>query len=424
MRKSALFVAVACCAFGEVKTLTLREAIDIALGQNPDIMLARLDQQKAREQITVARDPFVPKVYAGSGAAWTSGFPANISGEAPYILNLKTQMALFDRPQSFQIAQANENLRGSAIDLGKQQDEVAFRVASLYLDAEQAARSLQAAQTEQENLSRVLEYVKARVEEGREIPLETRKADLAVRKAKNLIESLTFDLANAETSLALVLGMKADDRVRAASQDRAPIAVPVTEDESIAQAVESSRDLKRLESNMQAKMLEIRGFKAQRLPKVNLIAQYELFAKYYYQNFFSTFQRNSGQLGVAIEVPVLIGRSARAYISQAEQDIAKIKIESDRTRSRIAADLRRSFQDIKRAESARDFAREDLDVARLQVSTDLARHDEGRVPISVLEQSRAMEQEKWIAYYEAQRVLERARLNVMKQTGTLMAGLK
>src|SRR5262249_45180608 len=124
------------------------------------------------------------------------------------------------------------------------------------------------------------------------------------------------------------------------------------------------------------------------------------------------------------EVPVLMGRSSRSYITQAESDIAKIKIESDRTRSRITADLRRAFQDIKHAESARDFAREDLDVARMQVSNDLARNDEGRVPISVLEQSRAIEQEKWLAYYESQHILERARLTMMKQTGTLLAGLK
>jgi outer membrane protein TolC len=421
MPRFAIFLLGACCAFAEINTLTLREALDLALAQNPDIMLARLDQQKAREQVTIAKDPFVPKVYAGSGAAWTSGFPANIAGEAPSIFNLKTQMALFDRPQSYQIAQANESLRSSAIDVGRQQDEVAFRVTSLYLDAEQSARSLQAAQHEAENLAHVLEYVQARVADGRELPIESKKADLSVRKAKNLVESLTLDLLNAETSLALVLGMKPDDRVRAAAQDRAPLALPVTEDESIAQAVENSRELKRLESNMQSKMLEIKGYKAQRLPKISLIAQYELFAKYYYQNYFTTFQRNSGQLGAAFEIPVLVGRSARAYVTQAEDDIAKLRVQANQTRSRITADIRRTFQEVKRAESARDFAREDLDVAREQVSIDLAKNDEGRAPISAVEQSRAIEQEKWLAYYEAQHTLERAKLNVMRQTGTLLS---
>ena len=124
MRKSAILLLAACSAFAETKTLTLRQALDLALAQSPDIMLARLDQERAREQVTIARDPFVPKVYAGSGAAKTWGFPANIGGEAPSIFNLRTQMALFDRPQSYQIAQSNENLRGAAIDIGDRKSVV------------------------------------------------------------------------------------------------------------------------------------------------------------------------------------------------------------------------------------------------------------------------------------------------------------
>jgi len=420
----AIFFLAALCAWGEVKTMTLRQALDLALAQSPDVMLARLDQQKAREQVTIARDPFLPKVFAGSGLAKPFGFPANIGGEAPAIIETKTQMALFDRPQSYQVATARENMRGSAIEVARQQDEVAFRVASLYLDAEQAARSLQAAQREEENLGHVLEFVKTRVDEGRELPIEAHKADLSVRRARNNVETFTLDLLNAETSLAVVLGMKPDDRVRAAADDRGPLALPISEDRSIEEAIDNNRDLKRLESNMQAKMLEIKGYKAMRLPKVNLVAQYELLGKYYYQNFYSSFQRNNGQLGASFEMPLLIGRSSRAYVTQAELDIEKIRIEVERTRARITADIRRGFQEVKRAESARDFAREDLDVAREQVTNDLARSDEGRVPMSVVEQSRAVEQEKWLVYYEAQHTVERARLNVMKQTGTLLAALK
>ena len=93
----------------------------------------------------IAHDPFVPKVFAGSGAAWTYGFPSSIDGNAPSILQAKTQMSIFDRPQSYVVAQANEAARGADVDIGIKQDEAAYRVASLFLDAEQAARSLAAA---------------------------------------------------------------------------------------------------------------------------------------------------------------------------------------------------------------------------------------------------------------------------------------
>src|SRR5580698_8614714 len=81
------FMLVLCAvgAFAETRTLTLRQALDLALQQNPDLVIARLDQDRARYQVAIARDPFIPKVFAGSGAAYTTGFPASVDGAAPSI---------------------------------------------------------------------------------------------------------------------------------------------------------------------------------------------------------------------------------------------------------------------------------------------------------------------------------------------------
>jgi outer membrane protein len=419
MKFPVLFLVCALSAFAEVKTMTLRQALDLALAGSPDVMLARLDQQKARNQVIIARDPFRPKVFGGSGAAWTSGFPASIDGSAPSIFQARTQMALFDRPQNYQIAEANENLRAAGIDVAKQQDEIAFRVAALFLDAEQAARSLAAAQREGENLTRVQGLVNTRVGEGRELPIESKKANLAVLKNKQQVDTVASDLIAAETSLAMVLGLGPDDRVRAAQEDRAAITLPSSEEQAIEDSLGGSQEHKRLQSNIQAKTLEIKGYRAQRLPKVNLVAQYELFAKYYYQNYYSNFQYNSVQLGASVDIPLLVGRSALAYSAQAEADVAKLRIEIDRMRTRITADLRRAFQEVRRSDSAREVARLDLDVTRDQLSLDLAQMDEGRVPLARVEESRALENDKWVAYYAAQHASELARISVLRQMGTL-----
>src|SRR5439155_23388602 len=137
MRILPLFLLFAFTAAAEVKTLTLRQALDLALAQSPDLMMARLEQQRARNQVIVTRDPFVPKIFAGSGAAWTTGFPNSIEGSAPSIVQVRTQMAIFNRPQSYLVAQAGEAVRGAGVDTARRQEEVIYRVASLYLDAEQ-----------------------------------------------------------------------------------------------------------------------------------------------------------------------------------------------------------------------------------------------------------------------------------------------
>src|SRR5271170_3210764 len=95
-------------AFAEVHPLTLRQAVDIALKENPDLVLARLDEQKAQAAIRVAKDPFVPKVYAGSGAAKVWGYPSSIEGSAPSIIQARTDMALFNRPKTYELARVRE----------------------------------------------------------------------------------------------------------------------------------------------------------------------------------------------------------------------------------------------------------------------------------------------------------------------------
>jgi outer membrane protein len=236
---------------------------------------------------------------------------------------------------------------------------------------------------------------------------------------------LADSLADAETSLAQVLGFNPGDRVQPAQEERRPSNALDSEDRAIQEALESSSEIRRLESNLQAKNLEIKSYKSERLPKANLIAQYALLSRFNnYDKFFPRFQRNNFELGISFEVPVLTGRSGAAYVEQSQVDIDKIRTEITRTRTRITADLQHAYREIQRVESAQKLARADLDLAREQLTLDLTRYDEGQVTMAQVEASRAAEQEKWIVYYDTQHALEVARLNVLRQTGTLVASLR
>ncbi len=72
----------------EVRPLTLRQTLELAARQNPDVTLARLDEQRAEQGIKVAVDPFRPKIYGGSGVAATYGYPNSIDGSAPSLFQL------------------------------------------------------------------------------------------------------------------------------------------------------------------------------------------------------------------------------------------------------------------------------------------------------------------------------------------------
>jgi outer membrane protein len=426
MSKASLFaLAFACFLRAETHSLTLRQTVELALRQSPEIALARLDEEKARQGIRVAHGPFTPHVTAGSGLAYSDGMPVSIAGSAPSVAQAVTTLDIFNRQQSLLVAQAKEDARGAAFATANKRDEAAYRVAALYLDAERATRLSELARKDIESRQRVLAAIQAQVQEGRALPLAQKQAQLAIAQA----HQATLDLEDlrdaAETSLAVALGFPAEDRVQPAQEERAAPPLPTSVEEAIQTALESNKELRQLQSQSASKQLEIRSDKAARWPRIDLLAQYTMLAKFNnYAEFFNKFQRNNGQIGMSFQVPIFAGASIGAQAAQSEIDVNHLKIEMANARNRIAADLQQSFRDAARSQSAAEVARLDLEVAREQVSVDLAQMQEGRLPMRELEEARVAENAKWIALYDAQYVLEKARWNVLRLTGQLTAGVE
>src|SRR5215471_4639178 len=98
---AAIILTLSAGLRAEVHTMTLRQAVALAVRQNPDIGLARLDEENARHAVRTARDPFLPRLVVGSGLAYTNGFPMSIEGSAPSIVQARASQYLFNRPQNY-----------------------------------------------------------------------------------------------------------------------------------------------------------------------------------------------------------------------------------------------------------------------------------------------------------------------------------
>jgi len=398
--------------------------VEIALKENPDLVFSRLDQQKADSAVRVARDPFIPKVYAGSGLAKVWGYPTSIEGSAPSIIQTRTDMALFNRPKTYELARVRETARGAGIDTESKSDQVAYQTATMYLDAQQLDRNRQSLQLEVESLERVGNAVAVQVEEGRQLPIETKRSAVDLARARQRLSALAGDLDYSEASLAVVLGYSAADRIQPVSEERAAFELPASEQAATELALANNRDIRKIESQLVAKGFEVKEGEAARLPVINLVAQYALFAKTDYQNFFTRFQRNNGELGVSIQIPLLTGSAAKGITAQAQTDILQLRTQMGQVRNRIQLDTQKSYQELLKTTSAQEVARLDLDYTRDQVSLLLAQLGEGRATQQQVDNARLSEQEKWIAFYDAQHAVESARLDVLRQTGTLQAALR
>ena len=85
----------------------------------------------------------------------------------------------------------------------------------------------------------------------------------------------------------------------------------------------NNRELRQMQSNVLAKELDLRSFKRGVLPQFDLVAQYALFAKYNYVNYFQKFQANNFQLGASITIPIWVGSASKGLALQAQTDMAE-----------------------------------------------------------------------------------------------------
>ena len=96
----------------------------------------------------------------------------------------------------------------------------------------------------------------------------------------------------------------------------------------------------------------------------------------------------------------------------------------DQVRNRILTETRRSYEQWEKAQNIRNLSRMQLDLAREQLSVLLAQNGEGRVPISRVEQARLEEANRWIEFYDSDLQEIRAKLAILRQTGSLISAVR
>jgi outer membrane protein TolC len=303
---------------------------------------------------------------------------------------------------------------------------VLHQVATMHIGAQRAVRTADLVGQQIDSFEKIADAVRARVEEGRELPVESRAAELRLAQARQRFQALQAESHQAESALAIALGFPAGDRVRAVPADeQARFDLPQSEAAAVEEAVSNSKQLRRIESAMQARTLQGQAARSTRWPQVDLVAQYAIMAKFnQYEEFFRKFQRHNGQLGVSFQLPLFVGSAARAQAATADLDVARMRLELNAVRDRVSVEARRRWQDLTVAVSARDVARMDLDVTRERLGVALAQLEEGRAGIRQVEELRSVETDKWLAFYESQAAVDRARLELLRATGTMTAMLR
>ena len=135
--------------------------------------------------------------------------------------------------------------------------------------------------------------------------------------------------------------------------------------------------MKKLESDLRAKSLEIKSYKAYRLPKVDLVAQYALLAKFnnLHRISSSASSSNNVELGASFSIPILAGKSSKAYISSSRNRCCEDSRANHANPLAHSDDIENAFDDFGSPMRARKLALEYLNVTRDSTTQDLVAHE-------------------------------------------------
>ncbi len=426
----AVFVSLAWLPLGSTagdlpaETLTLKQAVNIALAASPEMKIAQAQQDGAAAAVAEGRSGFVPAFFVGSGAAYTRGALQQIEGQPPSVAQAYAFSQIFNKPQKHAIRELQFSAQAAIAGSLSRRDEVIWRVASTYLDLDRVVRTLELVRKESESLEKLQALTLERVKEGQEIQSEGTRARLGVARNRQRVVDLEGRASFLEATLKSMLSFPEDRHILTV-----PESMPVTtasdsleeETRAISRAIDNSPELKRLAHEVEAKEEHVRLEHAQKYPSMELVAQYAFLSRLtrFETTNLNNLTPNNVQLGTSIKIPLFTNARVSAREAGANAELTQVKNQLEAAKRRIALEVRQIFQTSRAAAAAKDVARLELELARESTGVALARFEEGRAAARDLEQARLEESNRWNAMLESGFELDRAHLQLLKATGEI-----
>lgn len=364
--------AFGCFAQDAPLALSLKDAVALALKQNPQVILAHLNTAQSEQDRLIARSALLPQIDANvaeSGArvnlqaaigVTIPGFPQHVG---PYNV---FQAGAGLRSPVFDLTLWNR-YRASrvGIDAGRAQELAAREVSVLlvvsqYLGAQRAAADVEAAQSRVDLAQALFNQASDLQKNGAGTGIDTLRANVEFQNEKQRLIAARTQLDGALFALAQLLSIDPHRVISLSDQVSFFDTPPVPEGQTLEHAFAARPELRSLQAQEQRAALEWKAAGDERLPKLSFAGVWMQ------QGLTPSTVIPVYQYQANLDVPLFTGGRIDAERAKADLAIRQLKQREQETRNRVG-------QEVKTALSQLDAARSEVEVARLGV--DLARQE-------------------------------------------------
>ncbi len=398
--------------------LPFRRAVELAVQHSGSMAIAAADQMRARQSYQEARSLFYPQMTIGSGLAATWGFPLSIEGSAPSILRFNSQQYLINAAQKDFIRAAKTEWTASSSMLQERRNAVILETALDYAELDKLSNSASVLEQQEAAALKVEQIAEERVRAGVDSEVELTKARLGKARVHLRLAEAQESADVLRLRLAQLTGLPAAG-IETVTESIPALPQVQQEDDLQARALATSPAVKIADQKAVASEFRAKGEHKRTYPSVDFVASYALFARYNnFDDYFRTFQRHNGTVGVAIKFPFL-NFAQRGHAEAADAEALKARKEAEGVKEQVSSEALRLQRSVRRLAAAREVAKLEYQLARSDVDAVRARVEAGTASLRDEQAARVDENDRYAAFLSASFELDRAQMQLLRATGDL-----
>jgi outer membrane protein TolC len=354
--------------------LTLRDAVQMALKQNPQVQVANLNIAESQENQTIARASLLPQANAEASesvhrqniealfGSKLPGFSEHIGPFWAFQTGLNASVPLFDLTAWRRWQAARESTNGARAQQITVREQNVQLVVSQYLGSLRAAADVKAAQSRVDLAKALLDQATDLQKNGAGTGIDTLRANVQYQNERQrLIDSQT-ELKTTLYGLARLLSIDPHQNIQLADESEFFRTQRYDAGGTIEQALAARPEMKALESELRVARLNKQQSEAERMPRLNLSGQW------IEQGLTPTTVIPVYNYEADLTVPLFTGGRIKAQTAAQDIELKKIQQQQTDLRNGIALEVKNALAQIEAAQSEVDVSNQGVDLAREEVT--------------------------------------------------------
>jgi outer membrane protein len=365
---------------GQIKKLTMAEAVELALRQNRNLKIARLGVEEAQEKKASARSQYFPTLSNASILSHITelqniDIPAGSFGRIPGVGGLPERPLSIDQgkttlvvsgtsltqplTQLLRVHQANKaaeaDVASSKDQARKAEVEVALKVHEMYYDLLVAQLNRQAAQQQVQYTDEDLRESTNDVGNGAALKVTeiSSRADFLQSKQTLLTADLQIDDLN--TQFNDLLGLPLDTKLELDPAVNTNVSLPV-KDQCLTTAWTNNPDIRLAEDTVRKASAGVAAARTKYIPDITT------FARYSYQDGVPFLVHNFGTFGVSMEYDIFDFGRRRDEIRGEVIQLREAEENLQRLKDEVAVQVEQSYNKLKSTKEMVEVAQQVVDL--------------------------------------------------------------